>query len=379
MIPYGKQTIDKDDINSVVEVLKSDFLTTGPNVKEFEEKFASYVGSRYAIAVSSGTAALHLASLVSGIGKSDEVLTSPMTFAASANCALYCNATPVFVEIKENGLIDEELIESQITERTKAIIPVHYTGNVCNMEKIYKIAEKKDLVVIEDACHALGSEYKSKRVGSCEYSDMACFSFHPVKNITTGEGGMITTNSENLYQQLIELRSHGITRENFYEEADGPWYYEMQELGFNYRLTDMQCALGLNQLGKVDNFVKKRREIAKKYDSALKNIDEIEVQEDASDAKNAYHLYVIKVKNKKNRLKLFNYLKENGILCQVHYIPVYYHPYYQSLGYEKGLCPEAEKFYEKIISLPIYPELTDEQQERVVELIRGYFENGKAN
>ena len=337
MIPYGKQTIGEDDIKEVVNSLKSDFLTTGPKIKEFEEKFADYVGAKYAVAVSNGTAALHLACLAAGLKQGEELITSPMTFAASANCALYCKAKPIFVDINEQGLIDESKIEEKITNKTKIIIPVHYSGLPCNMEKIKQVADKYKLIVIEDACHALGGRYKNSKIGNCEYSDIAIFSFHPVKHITTGEGGMITTNSKELYEKLLLLRTHGITKDSkkFINQNDGPWYYEMQELGFNYRLTDFQCALGINQLNKIDKFIEKRREIAGKYDKSFENNKDIEILKENQNQSNPYHLYVIKVKNKKTRLKLFNYLKQKGIFCQVHYIPAYWHPYYQRLGYKK--------------------------------------------
>ena len=366
MIFYGKQYLDEEDINAVVNTLKSDFLTTGPKVKEFEEKFSQYVNAKYAVAVSNGTAALHIASLAVGLKKDDELITTPITFAASANVALYSNAKPVFIDIKENGLIDEELIEKKITEKTKIIIPVHYAGLPCNMEKIKEIADKHNITIIEDACHALGSTYKDSKIGDCQYSKMTCFSFHPVKHITTGEGGMITTNDENLYKTLLKLRSHGITREDM--ESNDPWYNEMQILGYNYRITDFQCALGISQLKKVNQFVEKRRNIARKYDL---NINLPKLQENQNQ-KSSYHLYVIKTKDKETRLRLFNHLKENNIYCQIHYIPVYWHPYYQKLGYKKGLCPKAEEFYNRIISIPIYPTLKQEEQDKVIEIINNF-------
>jgi len=369
MIPYGKQQIDIEDIKSVVGVLKSDFLTTGPKVNEFEKKICKFVGCKYAVAVSSGTAALHLACLAAGLKKDDELITSPMTFAASSNCALYCNAKPVFVDVNEQGLLDENKIEKKITKKTKIIIPVHYTGLVCEIEKIKKIADKHNLMIIEDACHALGGRYKNSRIGDCKYSDMGIFSFHPVKHITTGEGGIITTNSKKLYEKLKSLRNHGIAK----RPDKNSWYYEIPELGYNYRITDFQCALGINQLRKIEKFIRRRRDIAEKYNKAFEDDENIEVLKENENQFNVYHLYVIKLEDGKIRLKLFNYLKEKGILCQVHYIPVYWHPYYKKLGYEKELCPNAEEFYDRIISLPMYPDLKDEEQDYVIKKVFEFF------
>jgi UDP-4-amino-4,6-dideoxy-N-acetyl-beta-L-altrosamine transaminase len=374
-LPYGRQTIDKNDIKAVSDVLKSEYLTTGPKVKEFEDKLAHFVGVKYAVAVSNGTAALHLAALAAGLKKDDELITSPMTFAASANCALYCGAKPVFVDIKEeNGLIDERLIEKKITPRTKIIIPVHYTGLPCDMKKIRAIAKRHNLIVIEDACHALGSKYKRTKIGDCKYSDMAIFSFHPVKHITTGEGGMITTNSKIFYEKLLILRTHGITKDHdkLLNKNEGPWFYEMQELGFNYRLTDFQCALGISQLNKVKGFIEKRIAIAKTYDKAFSKINGIEVIKPAEGYINAHHLYIIKVKNAETRLNLFTRLKRAGILCQVHYVPVYWHPYYKKLGYKKSICPRSEEFYERIISIPIFPSLKRTEQADVIKKITDF-------
>ncbi|MBT3297535.1 UDP-4-amino-4,6-dideoxy-N-acetyl-beta-L-altrosamine transaminase [archaeon] len=371
-ISYGKQTISEEDVQEVVKTLQSEFLTCGPKVKEFEVKFADYVGSKYAVAVSNGTAALHLACLSVGLKKDDELITSPITFAASANCALYCGAKPVFVDVDENGLIDANKIENKITEKTKIIIPVHYTGLSCNLEKIKEIANRHNLIIIEDACHALGAKYNDYNIGDCKFSDMACFSFHPVKHITTGEGGIITTNSKEIYDKLLVLRHHGIVKDSnqFINQNEGPWYHEIQELGFNYRITDFQCALGMSQLNKIDSFVNKRREIAKKYDFAFKESQGIEIIKENENLFNSYHLYVIKVKDKFVRLSLFNYLRDNNVFCQVHYIPVYWHPYYQKIGYKRGLCPIAESFYERIISLPVYPNLGENDQDKVILLIK---------
>lgn len=375
-IPYGKQTIDKEDAESVLKVLESDFLTTGPRVEEFERKVVEYVGAKYAVAVSSGTAALHLACLAAGLGDGDELITSPMTFAASANCALYCGGKPIFVDVDEQGLIDVNEIEEKVTERTRVIIPVHYTGLPCDMERIKEIADRHGLVVIEDACHALGAKYNGSMIGNCEHSDMAVFSFHPVKHITTGEGGMITTNSDKLYEKLKRLRDHGITRdrEKMVNKEEVPWHHEMQMLGFNYRLTDIQCALGISQMNKIEDFVRRRREIAGRYNKAFEGNKSVDSLGEKEGQFGAYHLYVAKVDGEK-RLGLFNHLKEKDIICQVHYIPVYWHPYYQGLGYEKGLCPKAEEFYERIISLPVYPTLAKEEQDRVITAINEYLRN----
>lgn len=363
-IPYGKQTIDDDDIKAVVEVLKSDFITTGPKIHEFERKVADYVGVKYAVAIANGTAALHAACFAAGIGDGDEVITTPITFAASANCALYCGAKPVFADIdKESYNISLADIKEKITDKTRAIIAVHFTGQPCEMDEIHKIAKENNLIVIEDAAHALGADYKGKKIGSL--SDMTTFSFHPVKHITTGEGGMIVTNDEKFYERLKLFRTHGITREEKYlSKNDGPWYYEQIDLGYNYRITDIQCALGVSQMDKLDGFVAKRRTLVERYNKAFENISEIVTPKQVDGCNNSYHLYVIQVNN---RLDVFNKLRAAGIGVNVHYIPVYKHPYYQKNGYDKVYCPNAEDYYEHCISLPLYPKLTIEEQDYVIE------------
>lgn len=377
-ISYSRQAINNEDIKSLVKVLKSDFLTTGPKIKEFEQKFAKKVGAKYSLAVCNGTAALHLACLAAGLEKDDELITSALTFCASANCALYCQAKPVFVDINNQGLIDENKIEAKITKKTKIIIPVHYAGLPCRLDKVKRIAKKHHLIVIEDAAHALGAKYKKSKIGDCSYSDMTIFSLHAVKHITTGEGGMITTNNKKYYQQLLMLRNHGITKENLKFkiknlQLTGSWYHEMQVLGYNYRLTDFQATLGISQLKRLGQFVKKRRQLAQRYNQAFKENNNIEIIREAKKQFHSYHLYPIRVKNSQIRLQLFNYLKSKNIFCQVHYLPVYWHPYYQQLGYKKGLCPQAERFYQQTISIPLHAGLTRQQQNFVIKSILDFF------
>lgn len=390
-IPYGRQSIDDADIEAVVKVLKSDYLTTGPAVEAFEKKVADYVGAKYAVAVSNGTAALHVACLAAGIGEGDEVITTPITFAASANCVLYCGGTPVFADIDPDTYnISPEELEKKITSRTKAIIPVHYTGQPCDMDAILEIAHKHDLLVIEDGAHALGASYKGKKIGSI--ADMTCFSFHPVKPVTTGEGGMIVTDNEELYRRLVLYRSHGITRDKDmmqqYEEqlqqssdpalqeaADmlrgdvidpGGWYYQQLELGYNYRITDISCALGASQMDKLDRFLERRRQIAKKYDEAFADIPQIKTPWQQEGCQSGWHLYMIQTMERSRR-EVFDGLRQAGIGVNVHYIPVYRHPYYQRNGYAGVHCLNAEAFYERAISLPIFPGLTGQQQDYVIE------------
>ncbi len=373
-IPYGRQSLNEEDIQAVVDVLRSDYLTTGPRVSEFEKRVAEYVGAKYAVAVSNGTAALHVACLAAGIQEGEEVITSPITFAASSNCVLYCGGKPVFADIdRDTYNISPEELERKITERTRAIIPVHYTGQPCKMDEIHRIARKHNLLVIEDAAHALGAEYQGQKIGAL--SDMTCFSFHPVKPITTGEGGMVTTNDEALYKRLLLFRSHGITRdEEFLEENQGAWYYEQVELGYNYRITDIGCALGISQLNKLDGFLERRKEIARRYDEAFAGCEGLKTPKLIPNCNSGWHLYMVQVLNR-DREDVFDRLRKTGVGVNVHYIPVYHHPYYRRNGYGEVQCPEAEKFYERAISLPIFPGLTGEQQEyvidRVLEIVGG--------
>lgn len=370
-IQYGRQSIDEDDIQAVVDVLRGDFLTTGPAVKEFEKAVCEYTGAKYAVAIANGTAALHAACFAAGISEGDEVITTPITFAASANCVLYCGGTPVFADINPVTYnIDPEDIRRKITDKTKAIIPVHFTGQPCEMDDIHAIAKEYGLIVIEDAAHALGADYKGKKIGSI--SDMTTFSFHPVKHITTGEGGMIMTNDEKLYERLLLFRSHGITRnEDLMTKNEGEWYYEQLELGYNYRITDIQCALGISQLKRLDNFVERRRALVARYNEAFADVEGIICPQQADGCNNSWHLYVVQVKNRKD---VYDKLREAGVYANVHYIPVYKHPYYQRHGYADICCENADELYSHMISLPLYPGLINEEQEyiitQIIEIVR---------
>ncbi|MBI4685896.1 MAG: UDP-4-amino-4,6-dideoxy-N-acetyl-beta-L-altrosamine transaminase [Nitrospirae bacterium] len=380
-IPYGRQSISEADINAVVEVLRSDWLTQGPAIERFEQAVSRYCGVKYAVAVSSGTAALHIACMVAGLSQDDVLLTSPNTFVASANCAFYCGARPDFVDIDPVYYnIDADKLAVKLSAMAeqgrlpKIVLPVHFAGQSCQMEKIHALSREYNFTVIEDACHALGATYKGFRVGSCRFSDMTVFSFHPVKIITTGEGGIILTNNEEYYERLLRLRTHGITRDERFMEgtSEGPWYYQQTELGFNYRMTDLQAALGLSQLDQMDAFITRRRQLAKQYNEALQNLPLILPQEH-SDAKSAFHLYVIRLKSdkvKKTRAEGFRMLKEKGIGVNVHYIPVHTQPYYRKLGFSQGDFKEAERYYSEALTLPLYPAMTDENQDYVVSSLR---------
>lgn len=373
MIPYGRQTIEDDDINAVIEVLKSDYLTTGPKIAEFEKSVADYVGAKYAVAISNGTSALHAACFAAGIGPGDEVITTPITFAASSNCVLYCGGTPVFADIDPKTYnIDPDDIRKKITDKTKAIIAVHLAGQPCDMDEIHKIAKENNLIVIEDGAHALGSVYKGKKVGSL--SDMTTFSFHPVKPITTGEGGMIVTDNEEFYKKMVLFRSHGITRDKtMMTRNDGPWFYQQFELGFNYRITDIQCALGCSQMKKLDRFLAKRKEIVLRYNEAFADCENIVTPYQLPETESGWHLYIVQVKNC-DRKQTFEALRDKGIGVNVHYIPVYMHPYYQEHGYKDVHCKNAEEVYSHIISLPLYPGLTEEQQNYVIDTLKSLCE-----
>jgi UDP-4-amino-4,6-dideoxy-N-acetyl-beta-L-altrosamine transaminase len=378
-IPYGHQYIDKNDIESVIEILQSDFITQGPKIKEFEEALCGYTGAKYAVVVSSGTAALHIASLAAEIKNGDEVITSPITFVASANCCLYCGGKPIFADVQRDTInIDPFEIKKRITKRTKAVIPVHFGGHPCDLEEINRIARKHQITVIEDATHALGAEYRASKIGSCKYSNMTVFSFHPVKSITTGEGGAVLTNIKNLYEKLLLLRNHGITKDhrkflNYYKlpVKVNTWYYQMLSLGFNYRMNDIQAALGISQLNKLDHFIEKRREIAEVYNESFKDNPYFDLPIERKYVYSAYHLYPIKLKNefKNRREEVFYKLREKGLGVQVHYIPVYLQPYYKRLGFKKGLCPQAEDYYNKEISIPIHLALKESEIKYIIDSI----------
>jgi len=371
-IPYGRQSIDENDVFAACTVIRSEWLTTGPKITEFEQLLAEYVGVKYGVAVSNGTAALHCAMYAIDIQPGDEVIVSPITFIATANSIIYQGATPVFVDVSpETLLIDPDKIEEKITDKTKAIIAVDYAGHPCDYDRLKKISNKYNIALIADACHALGAEYKGKRVGSL--ADITVFSFHPVKHITTGEGGMLTTNSYKYVEKIKSFRNHGIDMDFRERSKKSLWNYEMIELGYNYRITDIQCALGISQLSKLDFFIKKRHEIAAVYNRFFKSVKDITPISVLNNCHHAYHLYVIKINSSSriNRHDLFNLLRKAGIGVNVHYKPVYWHLYYKKLGYLHGICPQAEKAYTSILSLPIFPGLTDSLIKYITETLKG--------
>lgn len=362
---YGRQWIDETDTEAVLEVLNSDFLTCGPKVEELGHTLASLTGAGHAVAVSNGTAALHCACIAAGIGPGDEVITTPLTFAASANCALYCGARPVFADVDpETYNIDPASIEAHITERTKAVVAVDFTGQAVQIKEIRDICDRHHLIFIEDAAHAIGTRYNGKPVGSL--ADMTCFSFHPVKTVTSGEGGAVTTNDDKLYRKLVLAHTHGIEHdEAFMEDAphEGPWYYEQVSLGYNYRMTDFQAALLLSQLSKLERFKARRQEIVTRYNEAFGRIPELILQKEIPESDTCRHLYIIRpdfMKLTCNRRQFFDAMSAENVQCQIHYVPVYWFPYYRHLGYEKGLCPIAEEIYQEIVSIPLYPKMTDQ-------------------
>lgn len=365
-LPYGKQSIDDEDIEEVVKTLKSPLITQGPKIEEFEKEIAKYCGAKYAVAFNSGTSALHGAYFALGLQKGDEMITTPNTFVATSNAGLYLGANVKFGDVElKTGNLDASKVE--VSEKTKLITPVHYSGQPVDLKEFSEIAEDNDIKLIEDGAHALGATYDNKKIGSLKYSEMAMFSFHPVKHITTGEGGIIVTNDEEYFERLQLFRSHGITKNNLVNESHGDWYYEMQELGFNYRITDIQCALGVSQLKKLDSFVKSRRRIAKIYDEIFSENPYFDVTIEKENRESAYHLYPILLKEKftSHKKEIFSRLRQEGLGVQIHYIPVYKQPYYQKLGFNMELCPVCEEFYKREMSIPMYPSLEDEDIEFV--------------
>ena len=380
MFFYGKQNINEEDIREVENVLRSDFLTQGPAIERFEKRVAEYCGAKHAVAVTNATSALHIACLAAGLGPGDVLWTSPITFVASANCGRYCGADVEFVDIDAKTYnmsmtaLEEKLRQAEVKGRLpKVVVPVHLAGQSCDMKRIHELATAYGFTVLEDASHAVGAEYLGGKVGSCEFSDMAVFSFHPVKIITTGEGGMVLTNSKELYEKLTLYRSHGITRESAFmtHESDGPWYYQQINLGFNFRMTDIQAALGCSQMQRLDEFVARRGHLAARYDKLLEGLPLVTpyVQHDAVPS---WHIYVVRVdfsRVKKTKQEIFDEMKERGVMLNLHYIPVHTQPYYEQLGHKPEECPEAMKYYEEAMTLPLYYDLTDEQQGNIVAML----------
>lgn len=373
-IGYGHQYIDNADIQAVNEVLKSDFLTCGPKIDEAEDKLCQITGAKHAILLSNGTAALHAACYAAGIGPEDEVITTPITFAASANCVLYCGGKPVFADINpETYNIDPDSIAGKITDRTKAVIAVDYTGQAVEIQRIKEICDEYSLIFIEDAAHSLGTKYDGRPIGSL--ADMTEFSFHPVKTCTAGEGGAVTTNDDEFYKKLVWFRTHGITRVQDWmdKKSEGGWYYQQIDLGYNYRMTDIQAALLSSQLDKLDMFAKRRKELVNRYNEAFSQMPEIIVQKEIPQSDTVRHLYIIQLnleRLKVGRREIFDALQAEGVGVNVHYIPVYSFPYYQKLGYKLGDCPNAEKLYERIISIPLFYSMTNEDQDKVIEAVK---------
>ena len=379
---YGHQFIDEDDIQAVVDVLKSDYLTCGPKIGELEEKLCEVTGAKYAVVCSNGTAALHIACLAAGVKPGDEVITTPITFAASANCALYCGAKPVFADINENTYnIDPAHVEKLTTERTKTVVAVDFTGQSVELDRLLTHCREHNLVLIEDGAHVIGTSYKGRMNGSI--ADMTTMSFHPVKTVTGGEGGAVLTNSKEYYEKLLLYRAHGITRDPklMEHEPDGPWYYEQIALGMNYRMTDMQAALIISQLNKLPRFMERRKAIVKAYNEAFSRLPQLFVQQEIPESDTTRHLYILRIRPEKltiDRKQFFEALAAENICCNVHYIPTYYFPYYERLGYKRGLCPKAEKLYAEEISLPLYYAMTDQDVEDVIRAVTRIAEYFKA-
>jgi len=371
---YTRHWIEQDDIDAVVETLKGGTITCGPKIAELEKKLCEVTGAKYAVAVSNGTAALHIAALAAGLKEGDEAIVSAMTFAASSNCVLYCGAKPVFADMNpETYNMDPKELRKLITPATKAVVAVDFTGQAVELDEIKAICKEHNLILIEDAAHAIGTKYKGQPVGSI--ADMTCFSFHPAKTLTAGEGGAVTTNDENLYRKLLLMRAHGITRnrEEMVHPDDGGWYYEQIELGYNYRITDFQAALLINQLDKLPRFSARRKEIVQKYNEAFADMPEIFVQKEIEESDSTRHLYILRLNLEKlncGRKEFFNAMCAENTCTQVNYIPVYYHPYYEKLGYRKGLCPHAEAFYEEVMSIPLYAALSDAEVEEVIAAVK---------
>lgn len=374
MIGYGHQYIDEDDIQAVVTALKSDFLTCGPYITQLKEKLCEITGAKYCVPVSNGTAALHIAAMAAGITVGDEVITTAITFAASANCALYCGATPIFADIDpETYNIDPNSIRKLITNNTKAVVAVDFTGQAVKLKEIKAICEEHNLILIEDAAHSIGTRYDGRPIGSI--ADMTTFSFHPVKTVTSGEGGAITTNDKALYDKLVLLHAHGITREydKMVHKTDDPWYYEQIEYGYNYRMTDIQAALLISQLNKLPIFSARRKAIVSMYDSVFSQIPQLQIQKEIPESDTTRHLYILRFHSELltcNRREFFDALKAENIGSQVHYIPVYWHPYYESLGYKKGLCPNAEDYYQEALSLPLFYSMSDTDVTDVIQAVQ---------
>lgn len=385
MIPYGRQHLDDNDIKAVLDTLQSDWLTQGPAIPKFENALAAYCGANYGVAVNSATSALHLACLALGVGEGDFVWTSPNSFVASANCALYCSASVDFVDIELHtgnmcvkALEDKLIVAESSNSLPKVVIPVHFAGQPCDMAKIRSLSERFGFYVIEDASHAVGAKYQSKFVGSCEYSDICVFSFHPVKIITTMEGGMALTNNLEWADKMRMLRSHGITNnpDMMTEESHGPWYYQQVALGFNYRMTDVEAALGLSQLSKLSEFLESRNELAKYYDDLIGQYPSITPLQQSAERYSSYHLYIVRVENLSNKqhAEVVALLRENGIFAHVHYIPIHTQPFYKALGFKEGDYPNAELYYQQALTLPLYPDLKQEEVQFIVKMLSSIVE-----